>query len=426
MTKNTIPLVQGANTLIARDSTLNIIVEWSYSPADLDVSCFLVQADGKVPSDDYMIFYNQPTDPIDLIQLHDTAPTTKTFSLSLNSLQQSKIQKCVFAVTLDGPGTLKEVKNLKISVESLTEKILFTINQLSEETSLVLAEIYRYKDWFKFKGIGQGFNGGLKPLAEAHGVVVEAEGAVAEEPPPAKIETPVASAPSSKVNLTKIDLLKKKVTISLEKHKLTSEKARVAVIIDASGSMAMLYSKGTVQRAFEKVLAIAACMDDDGVLDVWFFGDKFMRAPSVTENDYEDYVNRIYPKPRIFGGVGVGNNEPRVMADVIQKFTVEEPNKNLPTYIIFFSDGGVYAEKKISDLLIDSSKENIFWQFVGIGNANYGVLQRLDTLSGRFIDNANFFALDDLDKISDEELYNRLFKEFPLWLREARRLGITN
>lgn len=428
MTKNIVILTQGGNTAIAKDSSVDIVLEWSSSPAELDVSCFLVQADGKVPSDDYMIFYNQPTDPKSMIRLHDTAPTIKTFTLSLPLLQQSDIQKCVFAVTLDGTGTLREVQNLKITAKSMNGDILFNITQLSEETSLVLAEIYRFKDWFKFRGIGQGFNGGLKPLAEAHGVVVGDEPVVSAEVTPLKVETVPADnqAHPTKINLTKIDLLKKKVTVSLEKHKLTSEKARVAVVIDASGSMAMLYSKGTVQRAFEKVLAIASCMDDDGMLDVWFFGDKFMRAPSVTENEYEDYVKRTYPKPRIFGGVGAGNNEPRVMADVIEKFTVEEPTKELPTYVIFFSDGGVYAEKEISNLLIKSSKENIFWQFVGIGNAKYGVLERLDSLPGRAVDNANFFALDDLDEISDEALYNRLFNEFPLWLKEARRLGITN
>jgi hypothetical protein len=30
-----------------------------------------------------------------------------------------------------------------------------------------------------------------------------------------------------------------------------------------------------------------------------------------------------------------------------------------------------------------------------------------------------------MDKISDEELYNRLLDDFPSWLREAKRLGIT-
>lgn len=425
MLKSTVTLVRGANTPIAKDSFIDILVEWSHSPAELDVSCFLVNSEGKVPSGEYMIFYNQPQDPANMIKLKETAATVRTFSLSLHALQPSNIQKCVFAVTLDGPGTLKEVRNLKISIKSASGEILFAIDQLSEETSLVLAEVYRYKDWFKFRGIGQGFNGGLKPLAEAHGVVV-ADEAPAETPapvPPASRQ----SAPPPKLNLTKIDLLKQKVIISLEKNKLTALKARVAVVFDASGSMTHLYKNGTVQRAFERVLAVAACLDDDGILDVWFFGSKSMRAPSVTEtSNYENYVKRTYPKPRHIGGLGIGNNEPAVMTDVIKKYTKEEPNKDFPAYIIFFSDGGIYEERKISKLLTKSSKENIFWQFIGIGNANYGVLENLDNLSGRFVDNANFFALDDLDKITDDELYNRLFHEFPHWLKEARRLGITN
>ncbi|WP_077211975.1 vWA domain-containing protein [Bacillus dakarensis] len=423
MSNQVISLVKGGNIPLAMDGIIEVAIEWSYSPAVVDVSCFMVGENGKVPSDDYMIFYNQPTDPEKVINLVRSEPNAATFSVNLHSLLTTSIHKCVFAATLDGPGTFKDVKDCRITVKSASGEILFEIDQVSDETSLVLAEVYRYKDWFKLRGIGKGFNGGLKPLAEAHGVVVEEE--EVEEAPPANVISDSIPSPPPAVNLTKIDLLKKKVKISLEKKNLTSEKARVAVVFDASGSMANLYAKDTVQRAFERVLAIAACMDDDGILDVWFFGSKFMRAPSVSERDYEDYVKRTYPKPRFIGGVGIGNNEPLVMADIIKKFTIEEPNKDIPTYIIFFSDGGIYEEKKISQLLIDSSKENIFWQFVGLGNANYGVLRNLDDLSGRTVDNADFFALDDIDKVSDEELYQRLFNEFPTWLKEARMLGIT-
>lgn len=418
-----ITLVKGSNTQLAKDHSLEVMVEWSFSPAMVDVSCFMVGENGKVPSDDYMIFYNQPADPEKVLTLVHSGQNAATFTLDLHSLLTTNIHKCVFGATLDGPGTFKDVNNCRITVKSASGEILFEIDDVSDETSLVLAEVYRYKDWFKLRGIGKGFNGGLKPLAEAHGVVVQEEEAE-QTSPPNKIPETIPS-PSPNVNLTKIDLLKKKVKISLEKKNLTSEKARVAVVFDASGSMANLYAKDTVQRAFERVLAIAACMDDDGILDVWFFGSKFMRAPSVSERDYEDYVKRTYPKPRFIGGVGIGNNEPLVMADIIKKFTVEEPNKDIPTYIIFFSDGGIYEEKKISQLLIDSSRENIFWQFVGLGNANYGVLRNLDDLSGRIVDNADFFALDDIDKVSDEELYQRLFNEFPTWLKDARRIGIT-
>lgn len=59
-----------------------------------------------------------------------------------------------------------------------------------------------------------------------------------------------------------------------------------------------------------------------------------------------------------------------------------------------------------------------------MGNANFGVLQELDNLQGRFIDNANFFALSDLDQVGDEELYDRIFNEFPDWHRQAKEKGI--
>ncbi|KJR46304.1 tellurium resistance protein [Desulfosporosinus sp. I2] len=55
----------------------------------------------------------------------------------------------------------------------------------------------------------------------------------------------------------------------------------------------------------------------------------------------------------------------------------------------------------------------MFWQFVGIGRENYGILEKLDTMESRVVDNANFFALDDIDRISDEQLYERLLNEFP-------------
>lgn len=34
----------------------------------------------------------------------------------------------------------------------------------------------------------------------------------------------------------------------------------------------------------------------------------------------------------------------------------------------------------------------IFWQFVGVGGSNYGVLEKLDTMTGRVVDNCNFLV----------------------------------
>ncbi|MFP4977923.1 VWA domain-containing protein [Paenibacillus sp. CN-4] len=513
MDQSTVRLVAGANAPLAKGAqSAFVTVTWEHAPAELDVSCFMVGGDGKVPSDDYFVFYNQPADPLRSVQFRQEGANRAVFEIRLADLSTAGIERCVFAATLDGPGSFAGVSGCKVTAAAGGSEVVYEVKDGGAETSLVLAELYKHKEDYKLRAIGRGFHGGLKPLAEAHGVEVEdsedeasdgaasspsvppvadtgsaTAGATGQQPagdtgqfaggtrpsagedpvggslasgsvaggspaggytpmqanvPPAQAggpngassAAPLAGGPAGsgagqdpqppKLNLTKIDLLKSKVAISLRKKNIEHEKARVAVVFDASGSMSMLYNKGVVQRAFERVLAVAACLDDDGVMDVWFFATKSKRAPSVNEHQYEDYVKRTYPGPKMFGGLGVGNNEPVVMADVIKKYTKESPSA-LPTYIIFFSDGGIYETKKISKLLVDSSGSNLFWQFVGIGNADYGVLRQLDDLRGRVLDNADFFALDDMDRVSDEELYDRLFDEYPKWLNEARRMGIV-
>ena len=45
-------------------------------------------------------------------------------------------------------------------------------------------------------------------------------------------------------------------------------------------------------------------------------------------------------------------------------------------------------------------------------------------MTGRVIDNCDFFELDDLDNISEEALYENMLEEFPSWLKEAREIGL--
>ncbi|WP_141502800.1 vWA domain-containing protein [Paenibacillus luteus] len=441
MSSSTINLITGANAPLGEATTVKVAVSCKHSPAELDVSCFMVGSDGKVSSDDYFVFYNQPADPGRIVQFVPKDKLNSEFIINLSALQSSPIQKCVFAITLDGPGTFADVAGCRIAAETSVNEVVYNITEGNAETSLVLAELYRHSSGFKLRAVGRGFHGGLKPLAEAHGVNVAEEessspapAAEASQASQAKTSatsvieasrSEVASSAPAKINLNKIDLLKQKVAISLRKKNIEQEKARVAVIFDASGSMYGLYESGVVQRAFERVLAVAASMDDDGMMDVWFFASKSQRMKSVNENEYENYVKNTYPAPRLFGGLGAGNNEPVVMADIIKKYTKEEPS-GMPTYIVFFSDGGIYETQKISKLLIDSSGQNLFWQFVGLGNADFGVLRQLDDLRGRVLDNADFFALDDLDRVSDEDLYDRLFNEYPQWLKDARAKGIVH
>lgn len=93
-------------------------------------------------------------------------------------------------------------------------------------------------------------------------------------------------------------------------------------------------------------------------------------------------------------------------------------------YVVFISDGGVSQARKIKKILQQASALPIFWQFVGIGGHNYGVLEKLDTMSGRVVDNCNFFEMAHIQSMPESQLYDLLLQEFPLWLKDAKNKNI--
>ncbi|KAF0820514.1 MULTISPECIES: vWA domain-containing protein [unclassified Cytobacillus] len=220
--------------------------------------------------------------------------------------------------------------------------------------------------------------------------------------------------------MSAISLLKKSAGIVLEKKNLTNVTARVGLVLDISGSMRKLYKNGTVQRVVERILAVASQFDDDGSLDVWVYDNEFSRLKPVTEHDFEGYVDQYILNNDLIHKFG-RNDEPPVMEDVIQKYTSEDPSKD-PAFIVFINDGG--CKRTIKKPVVSSSDKPLFWQFVGIGDSNFEVLEKLDEMDGRYIDNANFFHIKDVEAISDNELYDLLLNEFPDWLKEAKEKNV--
>lgn len=81
--------------------------------------------------------------------------------------------------------------------------------------------------------------------------------------------------------------------------------------------------------------------------------------------------------------------------------------------------------RQMEKILTECANVPIFWQFVGIGGSNYGVLEKLDDLKGRVVDNCNFFALDHIKSVSDERLYELLLEEFPQWLQAIQQRSMV-
>jgi hypothetical protein len=291
-----------------------------------------------------------------------------------------------------------------------------------------VAEVYRHGGGLKVRCVGDGFTDGLHGLATDAGIAVAeddepaAEAVPAFAPPP-----PPAPAGNGRINLTKpaagapkIDLRKYEVSVALTKNDLADRTFRVVLAIDASGSMKAMYRNGTVQRSLERMVAIADILDDDGQMEVWFFGDFPVRSAPATVGTMYDYVEANAAAKKQAEG---GNYEPRVMKAIVD-WTQAEPSPH-PTLVLFWSDGGVHAEKKIVETLVKSSRLPIYWMFLGLGRAEYGVLARLDNVTGGVVDNAGFIPIDDIDHYPDADMYGRIFGAFVKpWVTAATAAGV--
>ena len=243
--------------------------------------------------------------------------------------------------------------------------------------------------------------------------------------PPQFGGAPVPPPPSNRVSLEKklsknpeLVSLAKPIMVQLEKKNLNNVTARVGLVMDITGSMHSAYKNGIVQEIVNKILPLAVQFDDDGQLDFWYYAKTFEHRPAVDLSNYHTAVPDNWKE--LMNKLGGTNNEPEVMRDVIEFYR----GSHQPVYIIFITDGGMARKGDIQVLMKQASEMPLFWQFVGVDGSNYGLLEKLDDLEGRFVDNADFFALDDFRAVSNDELYSRLLNEFPVWLNEVRRLGL--
>lgn len=208
-----------------------------------------------------------------------------------------------------------------------------------------------------------------------------------------------------------IDLTKKKEevhSICLTKQPLNGLKAQVGLVLDFSGSMDDLYYDGTVQEVIENALPLAMEFDDNGTMEVWIFENGFTRLPDINLNNCAGYVKR-----EILGKYEMGGT---YYAPVIKDVVNTYKNSKLPAYVLFITDGDNSDQAKTTPAIVQAAKQPIFWQFVGVGRARFSYLEKLDDLTDRYVDNADFFEVNEAKDIT----YRQLLNEFPTWLMNER------
>lgn len=226
---------------------------------------------------------------------------------------------------------------------------------------------------------------------------------------------------SKETSLKQLNLRKESIqSLCLEKKELNGLIARVCMVMDFSGSMERLYMIGKVQEVIERLLPVAMQFDDNGVMEAWLFSNEYHRIPDISLNNYYDYINNNKLIKKYYMG---GTEYAPVIEDACKKYIKEEP-ADIPTLVLFITDGDNSDKERTTKIIKESSKYPIFWQFVGIGNDRFNYLEHLDEMGGRYIDNANFFSVENLDNMSDNELYNKLLGEYPEWINKAKSVGL--
>lgn len=189
-----ISLSKGGNVSLSKEAPglTEVIVGLGWDPRstdgtdfDLDASIFITGENGKVLDDASFIFYNNKKSADGSIEhlgdnrSGDGKGDDEQVNVKLSSLAPA-VKKLVFAVTIHEADGRKQnfgqVSNAYIRVLNKADGKELARYDLSEdastETAMIFGELYRHGEEFKFKAIGQGFTGGLKPLAEAHGVSI--------------------------------------------------------------------------------------------------------------------------------------------------------------------------------------------------------------------------------------------------------------
>ncbi|MCH5186294.1 MAG: TerD family protein [Oscillospiraceae bacterium] len=156
------------------------------SAFDLDATVFMTGANGKVTSEKDFIFYGNLSHPSGAV-IHRGDNLTgegegddEQVDVDL-SLVPANIEKISFAVTIYEADKRRQnfgqVSNAFIRIVDAVsgEEILrYDLGEdFSVETSVVVGELYRYNNEWKFNAIGSGFNGGLAAVCASFGINAE-------------------------------------------------------------------------------------------------------------------------------------------------------------------------------------------------------------------------------------------------------------
>ncbi|MFC4454625.1 TerD family protein [Deinococcus sonorensis] len=194
-----------------------------------DVSVMGLDQAGKLSDDRYMVFYNQPRSPEGAVQLQGNAAGETRFAVDLSRLPGT-VPRLMITASVEG-STFGQLGSGTLLLRSGGQELArFRVagQDFGTERAVILGELY-FRDGWRFSAVGQGFAGGLDALVKAYGGEVSAPAPRPQPPTPAPPPPPpsrvdvsrpaAATAPTSRVSLSKVTLEKQGQTASISLSK---------------------------------------------------------------------------------------------------------------------------------------------------------------------------------------------------------------
>ena len=144
---------------------------------DLDASAFMLGESGRIPTDEYFVFYNNPKSPDgsvestgdDLTGGNSDGGDDETINVDLSKVDP-KIQEIVFTATIykaeERRQNFGQVRNSYIRIYDAKTNAEIARYDLDEdfsiETAVEFGRLYRRGDEWKFEAMGIGNKGGLQ------------------------------------------------------------------------------------------------------------------------------------------------------------------------------------------------------------------------------------------------------------------------
>ena len=152
---------------------------------DLDASAFLLTAAGRVRGDHDFVFYNQLRSAEGSVEHTGDNRTgegdgdDETIRINLSEVP-AEIEKIVVVVTIGQAearrqnfGQVSGAFIRTVNEDTGLELTRYDLGEdFSTETAVIFGEVYRYGGEWKFRAVGQGYQGGLGAAARNYGVDV--------------------------------------------------------------------------------------------------------------------------------------------------------------------------------------------------------------------------------------------------------------